>query len=135
MEGAPLREQSVSPIVNRSRQLFFGQEFGHGLGLGTDETAGEVLGQERVGFCAGDSSLGVLVMFVCRAGESDQRGGKFHLRIVSILGGAAQGESLLDQGIAIEARGGILFLLRNTHPRLTDPLSSRGSVTPQAVTA
>src|SRR6266851_6640656 len=61
-------------------------------------------------------------MFVCRAGESDQRGGKFHLRVVSIWGGAAQGERLLDQGIAIEARGGILFLLRNTHPRLSDPL-------------
>ncbi len=97
----PSRLRSVSPIVNRSRQLFFGQEFGHRLGLGTDERAGEVLSQERVGLRAGDGFLGVLLMFVCRAGESDQRGGKFHLRIVSTWGGAAQGERLLDQGIAI----------------------------------
>src|SRR2546425_2061013 len=34
----PSREQSVSPIARRSRQLFFGQEFGHRLGLDRKST-------------------------------------------------------------------------------------------------
>src|SRR6266478_4281972 len=108
--------------MTAKRSIILGKHFRCELALRTHKACGEILRKERVGFCASDGFLGVLLMFVCRAGESDQRGGKFHLRVVSILGGAAQGERLLDQGIAIEARGGILFLLRNTHPRLTDPL-------------
>src|SRR5881396_3020655 len=75
----PARERRISPLVKRFSALAFGQKLGHGFGLGADEMAGKVQGQERIALGAGDGSLGVLVVFVRWTRESDQRGGKFHL--------------------------------------------------------
>src|SRR3989440_6133137 len=99
---APARERRISPLVKRFSTLAFGQELGHGFGLGADEMAGKVQGQERIALGAGDGSLGVLVVFVLCTRESDKRGGKFHLCVR-----AAQSERLFHQGVAVDTCGWI----------------------------
>src|SRR5882672_7400277 len=71
-----------------------GEQFGNGFGLGTSETACEILGQERIALGASDGFLRVFAVGVARTGKGDQRGGKFHLRVVATLRGAAQSECL-----------------------------------------
>ena len=77
---------------------WLGQHFSDGFSLLSDEMAGEILCEERIGFRAGHCFLHVVAMFVSRPGKGEQGGRKFHLRII-----AAKLDGLLDEGVAVDA--------------------------------
>src|SRR2546430_4852063 len=59
--------------------------------------SGEILRELRVGLRARDGLLRVLRMLLARTGKRDQRGRKFHLRVISLQCGAAKLNCFLDR--------------------------------------
>src|SRR6267378_7502241 len=103
--GRSIRIRSIQICAVSIRSGVLREHFGNGLSLGTNETACKILGEERIALCAGDGFLGVFAVGIARAGEGDQRSGKFHLRVVAILGWVTQSERLFHQGVAVNSRG------------------------------
>src|SRR5213082_3653528 len=97
-------ENAPGKALTITLPLIFRQHLGHGLVSWPEEMGGEILREQRVGLRAGDGFLRVPRVFVARTGKCDQRGGKFHLRVVSLEGDAAQRNRLLDHGVAVHAR-------------------------------
>src|ERR1700746_1808885 len=90
----PLPPTFCRPGSLRSETLR--ERFRHRLVLGAEEMRGEILSEQGIHLGARDRFLRVLGMFVAGPRQSDQSGGKFHLRII-----AAERNGLLDHGVTI----------------------------------
>ena len=90
--GRPHEKRSMSPLVGRFSWLVFGEELGHGFGLPANEVRSEVLREERIALGAHHGFLGVLAVFGLWTGKGDEGSGKFHLGVVAMKSGAAQGQ-------------------------------------------
>src|SRR3984893_1783442 len=80
-----------------------GQQFGDRFAALPKEMAGEILGEERVGFCSCHRFLDVVAMLPSGPGKGKERGGELHFGII-----AAEPDGLLHKGVAVDPASRIL---------------------------